>query len=111
MSKENELFWHFPPPPTHEPGERAKLRPPRDTPLTDFEIGRMSDEALVQYVLAAVDDDQLFEAKGDATARYKRLTLRLHPDKCKAARCSEAFVLIQAAYKRVNRVLWFDSSG
>lgn len=108
MSKENDVFFHFPPVPTTEPGKWKAIHGSpvkKIEKITEIDLKYQPIEKLIQRVLECECDNALFGfdkhrrfTQRELTKAYRLLALTFHPDKTKIPGSEMAFKKISDAY-------------
>mmetsp|Transcript_26819 Transcript_26819/g.58485 ORF Transcript_26819/g.58485 Transcript_26819/m.58485 type:complete len:448 (-) Transcript_26819:459-1802(-) len=100
-------------------GARQRAGHAHDKPHVDENAGTPEQRKLVKDILAAKD---LYEVLGvarnasddDIKKAYRKLALKLHPDKCKAAHAEEAFKAVSKAFSCLSdtqKRAYYDRTG
>jgi hypothetical protein len=112
VDEDKEIWVHFPPVPTDAPGIWRAIGPPRARRITDQQIDHLPIDALAQLILDANDSNAIFgfensDAFTNATLhrRFRRLALRLHPDKTTNEKAREAFTIVEEAHESFIQLL------
>lgn len=115
----DEMFFHFPPVPTEQPKrfgpprspeqQRRIQSRPQQRPLTDAEVDSLPTAELISRILDAEPYSLIFGAEPHETVspnalkeRFKNLSLRVHPDKTRAPRATEAFDRVKTAFGQIR---------
>jgi len=112
---DNEVFHHFPPIPTEEPGaqRRVALHPPKSQPLTVDTLARATPLQRLELILDCNDDHRLFGINSrderftlyDLVSTRKRLLFVAHPDKHTAVdqpKATRAYQKVETVFNRLK---------